>query len=145
MSDCIEFQGCKQKPNSRTSGGYGLKWDPKTKRLRGAHVLAWEETNGPVPKGMNVCHSCDNRACINQEHLFLGTHKQNMEDMVAKERQAKGSKVYGSKLTEETAVYAMARLLTGRENQVQIAEAFGVTGPAINLLWKGKRWAHVFE
>ncbi|KKM28097.1 hypothetical protein LCGC14_1568160 [marine sediment metagenome] len=44
----------------------------------------WEKYFGPIPKGMFVLHKCDNRACINPEHLFLGTHKDNMQDMMKK-------------------------------------------------------------
>jgi hypothetical protein len=56
----------------------------------------------------------------------------------------RGSGVHGSKLTEETAVYAMARLLSG-ERQRDVAEAFGVTVQAISYLWQGKTWKHVFD
>lgn len=55
----------------------------------------------------------------------------------------KGQNNPGSKLTEEQAVYAMARLLIG-ETQKSVASAFDVSRPAINMLWNGKRWAHLF-
>jgi hypothetical protein len=54
--------------------------------VKGAHVVAWELKNGPVPKGMCVCHSCDNTLCVNSDHLFLGTHKENTHDMIRKGR-----------------------------------------------------------
>ena len=53
-----------------------------------AHRLAWAAANGPVPDGMCVLHSCDVRACINPKHLFLGTNKDNTQDMVTKGRHA---------------------------------------------------------
>ena len=64
--------------------GYGnFKVNGKTKR---AHRVAWEEFNGPIPEGMNVCHTCDNPSCVNPEHLFLGTQYDNLQDMKQKGR-----------------------------------------------------------
>ena len=77
-SDCIEFSGCKG------TGGYGLK--RKQGKLYKAHRLTWIDANGEIPEGLFVCHKCDNPACINLDHLFLGTNSDNMKDMYNKER-----------------------------------------------------------
>ena len=72
--------GCWVWTRGKSRAGYG--------RCKGSytHVRMWELVNGPVPAGMEVCHTCDNPSCINPEHLFLGTHQQNMQDMFTKGR-----------------------------------------------------------
>jgi len=80
--------GCWIWTASRGSAGYGqflLK-----ERPIGAHRVAWELTKGLIPLGLYVCHKCDNKLCVNPQHLFLGTQADNIADMVSKGRQAKG-------------------------------------------------------
>lgn len=72
--------------------GYGMfMWASRYGRTApiGAHRAAWELTHGPIPTDLQVLHSCDNRACVNPNHLFLGTHTDNMRDASAKGRLAK--------------------------------------------------------
>ena len=65
-----------------------------------AHRASYEAFVGQIPKGMYVCHACDNVACVNPNHLFLGTQKQNLQDMKTKGRSTRGEKNAMSKLTE---------------------------------------------
>lgn len=78
IDGCWEWIGCKDRL------GYGrlMYWGTLTL----AHRFSWELHNKKIPKGLNVLHKCDNRKCVNPEHLWLGTHRDNMEDMVKKGR-----------------------------------------------------------
>ena len=58
--------------------GYALVWDPKEKRLRGVHVMAWEAVNGPVPEGLELDHLCRVRHCREVRHLEPVPHRENM-------------------------------------------------------------------
>ncbi len=122
--------------------GYGQFWDG-TKRTR-AHRFAYEYFVGSLDDNQ-VLHRCDNRACVNPEHLFLGTHADNMTDMVKKGRSPRmqGERNGAAKLTEtrvKTARYAHHKY--GIPQQ-QIAKRYGVSPAAINFAILGHTWKHV--
>lgn len=77
-SPCIEWQG------HRDKNGYGVK-GVKGKNWK-VHRLEWTKAYGDIPKGINICHKCDNPACYRLDHLFAGTQRQNVLDMFAKGR-----------------------------------------------------------
>ena len=144
MTGCVEWK------LSLTSTGYGQRWFRG--RMVKAHRAAFMEHWGvDLPSRVHVLHECDNPLCVNPEHLFLGTHTDNMRDMWAKGRARPRKFETGSnhprpmaKLTEETAIYAMARLLAG-ERQKSVAAAFGVDQSCISNLWSGRTWSHCFQ
>ena len=134
MTDCLEWSGAR-------SSGYGVRRIGGRKgHIVKVHRQTWEQANGPIPPGLWVLHHCDNPACYRIEHLFLGTHTDNMADMKAKGRGRKT--VTRSKLTTEQVAEIRLAISTG-EVQRRIAERYGVTNETICRINKGKTWNHV--
>lgn len=102
-----------------------------------AHRLSWRVHRGPIPSGMQVCHKCDVRACVNPDHLFLGTATENMQDMWGKGRSGihkrRGEKHKGSKLSDVDALYIRA----SDEKGTDLARRFGVSRALISLVKNG--------
>jgi hypothetical protein len=112
-----------------------------------AHRLMWRETHGHLPIKMCVLHRCDTPACVNPEHLFLGTHDDNMADMVAKGRSKAcshaGMRNPAAKLT---AAKVRAARHDYRENGVsfdELADRYDVTRHAISDAVYGRTWKSV--
>ena len=109
--------------------------------MLGAHRMAWECTNGAVPEGLVVCHSCDVRACINLDHLFLGTQADNVADMFKKGRARDnvGRANPRAKLTDQDILAIRASAL----NQRAIARLYGVSQKLISDVKLRKSWRHL--
>lgn len=141
---CWIWTGC------RCNRGYGqIGTGGKTAHTT-AHRVSYELNKGPIPDGMHVLHSCDNPPCVRPDHLFLGTHTDNMRDMWAKQRgRCDGAGKVGSKnprsvLTEEV-VAEIRRMATSGAKHKAIAEIFGVTRQAISYVVRRETWKHVGE
>jgi len=120
--------------------GYGqMQEGGKSQR---AHIVSFRAFKGNVQKGMQVCHTCDNPKCVNPEHLFLGTHQDNMNDRCIKGRTASGARNGNSKLNE--AQVSIIRLLRefGYEQQ-RVATYFDISIITISRIHRKVAWKSV--
>jgi DNA-binding XRE family transcriptional regulator len=109
-------------------------------KIKLVHRVMYELHFGEIPPGMYVCHTCDNRKCVNPDHLFLGTPQDNMDDMKNKGRSRKGSQHGRAKLNEEQ-VLEIKRLLAEKDlTHEKIAKRFGVSRQTITHIKNGKYW-----
>lgn len=122
-SPCVEASG------PLSNGGYVKRGS------RLAHRVAYAKARGPIPAGMMVLHSCDNRRCINVDHLRLGTHAENMRDRLERGRTAKGERHGSAKLTDAQAAEILRSPLPVRF----LAADYGVSRTTIRDIKKGRR------
>lgn len=123
------------------NGGYGqIKIGNATKK---AHRVSFELYKGTIPEGLQVCHKCDNPSCVNPDHLWLGTAKDNAMDMAKKGRQVGpfGEKQHLSKLTESDVIEI--RKLKLSYTYIEIGEMYGVYYSTIEKIVNGRTWKHV--
>lgn len=109
---------------------------------RGAHRVAWALTFGPVPVGMFVLHKCDNPRCVRPEHLFLGTHAENMADRTRKGRQVGGEDHWAARMTAADVLRARA-LVAGGMTIRDAARDLGKHESAVGNAVNGKTWKHL--
>lgn len=133
-----EISECWPWAASRFRNGYGQF---KAESTTLAHRYAYELANGPIPEGKFVCHRCDNPACCNPHHLFLGSHTDNVRDSIRKGRFARGRRQPRAKLTVEAVRDIRARASTaGLE---ALADQYGVSKSLVCYVANRKKWAHV--
>jgi hypothetical protein len=133
---CIEWLG------NKNTHGYGcLSIKNKTES---AHRISFELFVGTVTENMCVLHKCDNRKCVNPDHLFLGTAKDNAVDRSMKGRNydQKGSRHPASKFTEEQ-IKLIRNLHEKGKSQAEIARKFNATPGNIYNIISRKTWIHV--
>ena len=135
-SECIEWNG-----NIRQ--GYG-RFYLNGKWLT-AHRVSWMMNNGPIPEGMLILHKCDNSSCVNIKHLFIGTQRDNVLDMIRKKRHKvlKGSANPNSKLNEFKVVQIRDLYGEGNTSYAKLAREFCVSPKLIELVIKRIVWRTV--
>lgn len=134
--------GCCWEWQAGTDGkGYG-KFRFQGKRWF-AHRLAYALYVGHIPETLFVLHRCDNPSCVNPNHLFLGTQKENIQDAAKKGRlsERRGEKNTNARLTEEQVL--AIRALKGKISQREIAALFGVARSTIDDIHSGRTWKHL--
>jgi hypothetical protein len=142
-NQCWEFKG------SKGRNGYGQVWS-YGKIIR-THRFSWTIHHGPIPDGMFVCHRCDNPSCVNPDHLFLGTHLENMADMTRKGRgRNSGEGRPGENnpchiLTEVDVLAIRNDPELSKLSQVEVGLRFGVSRQTVSDIRSGKRWRYLLE
>lgn len=134
--------GCWEWRGAPDISGYGRIW--RDGRSEQAHRAAWLVFKGPLPEEACVLHRCDNRRCVNPDHLFIGDRGTNNTDRAAKKRSYIGPKSWSSKL-DAAKVVAIRESLAAGETRRAIAMKFAVSPSAINDIALGKTWRHVME
>lgn len=129
--------GCWEWTASKTRGYAVIRANGRWCR---ANRVSYDLYCGPIADGMHVLHRCDNPACVNPEHLFLGTNADNMADKVAKGRQLPGSAHSLAKLTDAD---VLAIRNAEGVTQLALATKYGVGQQQISRIRSGKRWAHL--
>jgi len=131
---CWNWQKSLIKGYARVSGNKGKK-SPLVSRY------VYEYIKGINPKNKLVCHTCDNPKCVNPDHLFLGTHKDNFKDMREKNRSACGIKNVKAKLTEKEVL--QIRKLQNKITIKEMTKIYNVTKTTISRILRRKTWKHI--
>lgn len=152
-----EVEGLRKRLEAKTAKRDSGCWEWTGKdRIKGygrlgkyrAHRLAWMLDRGAIPDSLFVCHKCDNRACVNPDHLFLGTAIDNNADKAAKGRNAIGQAHGACKLTPEQVLEARAAYAKGTPKEWgrnKLAKKFGVSKSAVAFAVNGGTWNQALE
>jgi hypothetical protein len=122
-------------------GGYGIF--SIDRRKHAAHRVSWQINIGPIPKGKFVCHKCDNPGCVNPNHLFVGTHRENMQDMIRKGRAFRGYRINYHKLSSEQVEEIRLEYAQGSCRQVDLAHKHNISKTQIGRIVRGEDWPHI--
>jgi len=163
VTGCIPWLG------ALTGNGYGAIGGEPSTTMKSAHRVAWELSRGEITDGLFVLHHCDNRACVNPEHLWLGTHEDNMRDMANKGRSQNGSRLHpesrprgtthfsythpekvvrgerhGNSILKDSIVQKIRlEYSNGAVTYQSLSEQYGVSKATIALIIRRKTWSHV--
>lgn len=139
----VTESGCWEWIGSTNSLGYGQTW--ANGKSVPAHRYSYELAFGSIPDGLCVCHRCDNRKCVNPDHLFLGTYQDNVSDMIAKGRHRpnRGTNNGRAKLTDDQVVAIRERYNVGDVGVDDLAREYKVGSTTIGQVVRGEKWRHI--
>lgn len=135
-SKFVKSSGCWYWLAGKGTEGYG-RFKIHRKTLQASRV-AYSIYIGPIPVGLLVCHKCDNPGCVCPDHLFLGTHDDNMRDMAEKKRGLIGERNVNFKITEEQ----VEKIKRDKRSSRVIGAVYGVCKTTISRIKSGKRRNH---
>jgi hypothetical protein len=137
----VTESGCHLFLGQLTANGYG-RFMVNGKRQT-THRYAWALANGPIPFGMNVCHKCDTPSCVNPNHLFLGTTRDNARDKVVKNRHYHGRRaaIDRSSINDEQAM----EIFNSTEMHKNLIAKYGVSKMLIHRIKTKKSWAWIHK
>lgn len=145
--ESVEVQGeCWQWTGAKNSDGYPYT-NLRSDQYRGNRLFWMLENRRLIPPDKAVCHSCDNRACVNPAHLWLGSLTENNRDRAQKgrNRDQSGTRNNQAKLTDEKVANIRSRYRAGGIFQRELAAEFGVTQTMVGRIVRGDAWRHVGE
>lgn len=126
---------------NKATNGYGMfKHDGK---MRLAHRHSYEMNVGKIPDGLCVLHKCDVPACVNPDHLFLGSHKDNAKDKVAKGRHRWGEMRGGTNPAAKLSTDDVLAIRSDNRVQRLIAQQYGVRQTLVSAIKLRQIWRHV--
>lgn len=136
--DTNSFDNCWHWIGSVDSRGYGSIGADGGKPLMRAHRVAYELCVGPIPPGLVVCHTCDNRRCVNPRHLFVATQRDNVIDMVHKGRRhsSAGERNPGAKLNAAQVIAIRRDHRPSRE----IRDEYGISKSTLRSIQRHETW-----
>lgn len=133
-SGCWVFMG------KLDANGYGMLSSTRAdgKKYWKAHRLSYEEHAGAIPEGKEVAHRCNIRCCINPQHLYAATHRQNIDDRMRTGKQYRGEEASWSKVTEQQ----VREFLAGNERPDDWAKRVGISRAQAYRIRSGEAWKH---
>lgn len=129
MNKCIEWQG------SRNAKGYGRIGQKIANRI------FWEHNHGPIPKGLCILHKCDNPSCVNESHIYLGTKKQNADDMFERGRVTRKHESNGRHRLTKCQVDEIRKTFVRKYGAIaELARKYDVSHGAMSWIVNKRSW-----
>jgi len=138
----LHTNGCWVWKGSKDKDGYGRHRPIPNRSYIRAHRFSWMLYRGDIPEYIHVLHGCDNPPCVNPDHLFLGTNRINIDDMVSKHRQRVGKAIEYAKLNDQQ-VREIRSYPSGFLSNASLGRMYGVGKNAIRKVRNGETWKHI--